>query len=539
MNFTSGIMLAFSLLSALWSSAVVGEELLKQLFKDTPKAQEMNYNDIISRIMNINGPLLNISSLQGIITGDYREHANTICSAGHKSCLWPSSHNKNIYVPYAFKSNYKRAHKALIMTSLFEFESLTCLRFKYRTREVAYLEFIDGIGCWSYVGPGKRTQEISLQEPHCVDVGIIQHQMMHALGFYHETSRTDRKNHVEVKIEHVVKGFEHNFNVKKSNNLVTEYDYSSIMHFGRYAFSKMPGLPTIVPKPDPNINLGQLMGFSKTDILKINKLYQCNVCGNLLTENYGSFISPHYPDLYPDYAQCKWMIRAPWQHKIILEFNFFHIQIYVGCYRDNLKIYDGSTVHSRILKGPVCGKMAPAVISSDHQLLIVFVSGHFKHSKGFSAKYRFVTCGRMLIASPTKIIGKFEYRATLNPNEISNCFWLVQAHKGHKVVFEITTYNFQRSDNCTNAYMKIHDVARAPPTSQGKFCEATPIPIVEGTALLLEFKHPGAQIQPGLRVDYKCVIHPFERQGRSSVHWNQCNAFILVWCILLNSVWIM
>lgn len=39
----------------------------------------------------------------------------------------------------------------------------------------------------------------------------------------------------------------------------------------------------------------------------------------------------------------------------------------------------------------------------------------------------------MLIASPTKIIGKFEYRATLNPNEISNCFWLVQAHKGHKV----------------------------------------------------------------------------------------------------------
>lgn len=48
-----------------------------------------------------------------------------------------------------------------------------------------------------------------------MDVGIIQHQMMHALGFYHETSRIDRKNHVEVKIEHVVKG--------KIKNKITDF----------------------------------------------------------------------------------------------------------------------------------------------------------------------------------------------------------------------------------------------------------------------------------------------------------------------------
>ncbi|XP_051885463.1 embryonic protein UVS.2-like [Pristis pectinata] len=181
---------------------------------------------------------------------------------------------------------------------------------------MTYLQFIDGIGCWSYVGAGKqKAQEISLQKPHCMDVGIIQHQLMHALGFYHESSRTDRDDHVEVKMENIEKGSENNFKVKESNNLVTTYDYNSVLHFGRYVFSKSPGLPTIVPKPDPNVYLGQLMGFSETDILKINKLYQCKICGNLLTENYGYFTSPNFPNFYPDYANCKWMIRAPWHHK--------------------------------------------------------------------------------------------------------------------------------------------------------------------------------------------------------------------------------
>ncbi|XP_059831398.1 astacin-like metalloendopeptidase isoform X2 [Hypanus sabinus] len=541
MNFIPGVNLVFCL-SALWSSAK-GEQLSKPSFQGIQRIKEMNLSDITSVIMKINRPLVKVKALRGII-GDYQVHPNTVCSAGDRSCLWPSSQN-NIYIPYVFQSNYKRAQRELISTALSELESLTCIRFKYRSREVTYLVFIDGIGCWSYVGPGTKTaQEISLQIPYCMDVGIIQHQLMHALGFYHESSRSDRDDYVEVKMENVEKGSEINFKVKKSNNLVTKYDYNSVLHFGRYAFSRSPGLPTIVPKLDPNVYLGQLMGLSETDILKINKLYQCKICGNLLTENYRYFTSPSFPNFYPDHANCKWMIRAPWHHKlpfnwIVLEFDFFHIQPFLGCYRDNLKIYDGSTTHSPVLKGPVCGKIAPAVISSHHLLLIAFSSGHYKHSKGFSAKYRFVNCGRMLITSPTKIIGRFEHRGSINPNESSNCFWLVQAHKGHEVVFEITTYNFQRSDNCTFAYLKIHDVSQAPPANRGKFCGATPVPLTEGTALLLEFNHPGAQMQPGLRVDYKCVIRPFERRGRSSVRWNaQCDAFMLVWCILINSAWI-
>ena len=57
---------------------------------------------------------------------------------------------------------------------------------------------------------GKQT--LSLKPPddkkcHCLcDVGRTLHEMMHALGFYHEHSRTDRDNYIKIVEENVKKG---------------------------------------------------------------------------------------------------------------------------------------------------------------------------------------------------------------------------------------------------------------------------------------------------------------------------------------------
>ena len=53
----------------------------------------------------------------------------------------------------------------------------------------------------------------------------------------------------------------------------TEYDYGSVMHYGKTAFSKN-GLATIVPRK--NVSIGQRIGFSNLDLQEINALYQCN-----------------------------------------------------------------------------------------------------------------------------------------------------------------------------------------------------------------------------------------------------------------------
>ena len=53
----------------------------------------------------------------------------------------------------------------------------------------------------------------------------------------------------------------------------SRYDYGSIMHYPRRAFSKN-GRDTIVPK-NPRAVIGQRRGLSRTDIDEIKKFYQC------------------------------------------------------------------------------------------------------------------------------------------------------------------------------------------------------------------------------------------------------------------------
>jgi hypothetical protein len=53
------------------------------------------------------------------------------------------------------------------------------------------------------------------------------------------------------------------------------YDYDSVMHYPRNIFGKKSNEPTVIPKKDPNADIGQRKGLSKLDILQVGKLYGC------------------------------------------------------------------------------------------------------------------------------------------------------------------------------------------------------------------------------------------------------------------------
>ncbi|KAI4830783.1 hypothetical protein KUCAC02_002396 [Chaenocephalus aceratus] len=61
----------------------------------------------------------------------------------------------------------------------------------------------------------------------------------------------------------------------RHQQLNTPYDYGSIMHYGRTAFSIQWGKDSMTPIPNPNVQIGQRRGLSRGDIVRINKLYQC------------------------------------------------------------------------------------------------------------------------------------------------------------------------------------------------------------------------------------------------------------------------
>ncbi|XP_063054831.1 hatching enzyme 1.2-like [Engraulis encrasicolus] len=201
-----------------------------------------------------------------------QRNADPCTAAG---CMWEKSTDGHVYVPYVLSSQYSSVERSLIEGGMKSIHSSTCVRFRERQSERDYLSITSGKGCSSYIGRQGGEQQVSLQRMGCMYTSTIQHELLHALGFNHEHQRSDRDNHVRVYLENVEDGKERNFNKVATLNQNTAYDYSSVMHYDRLAFSKGTA-PTLVPIPDSSVLIGQALSMSSADFTRVNRLYQCN-----------------------------------------------------------------------------------------------------------------------------------------------------------------------------------------------------------------------------------------------------------------------
>merc|ERR1712002_1083861 len=217
----------------------------------------------------------------------------------------------------------------------------------------------------------------------------------HAIGFFHEQSRSDRDNYVNILSENIRQDYISNFRKATDNNYSVPYDFSSDMHYGCKGFTSN-GKLTITTKDQMAQELiGQRTGLSHYDKLLANTMYPCiekwmescsltsnpcqndgyvgadcscvcrsgtsgQYCENAFDDYYtsllsgcsevitgeGTLTSPNYPSSYPSGLKCTKYIKAPECNTVRITFNAFNMygkNAYCGsseecCYFDTLEI---------------------------------------------------------------------------------------------------------------------------------------------------------------------------------------------------------
>ncbi|XP_077350916.1 high choriolytic enzyme 1-like [Festucalex cinctus] len=191
-----------------------------------------------------------------------------------QSCRWKKGANGYVAIPYVVTREFPAWEKQKVETAMRSFHASTCIRFVPWNGEFDYVSVENKDGCYSFLGRQGGKQVVSINRGSCLYHGIIQHELIHVLGFQHEQTRNDRDDYVRINWENIEPAMVHNFNKQDSDSLNTPYDYTSVMHYSRTAFSTN-GRDTITPIPNGSIQIGQRVGMSEWDIRRINILYGC------------------------------------------------------------------------------------------------------------------------------------------------------------------------------------------------------------------------------------------------------------------------
>ena len=81
------------------------------------------------------------------------------------------------------------------------------------------------------VGRTGGTQTISIGA-YCDIIGIVAHEIGHALGFFHEQARSDRDRFINILLNNIQSSQRSQFDVQTTDSQGEQYDLGSVMHYG-------------------------------------------------------------------------------------------------------------------------------------------------------------------------------------------------------------------------------------------------------------------------------------------------------------------
>ena len=189
--------------------------------------------------------------------------------------IWP-----NAIIPYQTVGSFTNGDRSAISHAVNEINQLTCVRLRPRqNRDTDYVSFtrVNGNTCKATLGYLGGDHPAELGNDCLNNEGEMMHLMMHILGFEHEHQRSDRNSYVQINNGNVQSEGYDQMGIDYSGLRLGTYDYSSITHFGPYAYAINKNIQTIRALTNTRESrvMGQRWGLSFADIEGINQAYGC------------------------------------------------------------------------------------------------------------------------------------------------------------------------------------------------------------------------------------------------------------------------
>ncbi|KAG8011089.1 Meprin A subunit alpha [Nibea albiflora] len=140
-------------------------------------------------------PILNLGSDANLFEGD-------ILIPKGKNALIDKRYRWKFPIPYILGDDLDLNAKGCVHQAFEMYRLKSCIDFKPYEGEQTYIKFVKRGGCFSSVGDQQNGQILSLGSG-CDHKAVIEHELLHALGFYHEQSRTDRDDYVKIWLDQV------------------------------------------------------------------------------------------------------------------------------------------------------------------------------------------------------------------------------------------------------------------------------------------------------------------------------------------------
>lgn len=141
---------------------------------------------------------------------------------------WPGG-----VVPYKMSITLSPSYRVTIARALEQISNCTPITFRYFSNDSSITDYIvfnySSVKNSSFVGRQGGPQEVKIKTN---DEGTVIHEVMHALGFFHEHSRADRDHYISINTSNIRPDKMYNFNkynVGYSGCDLGAFDFNSIM----------------------------------------------------------------------------------------------------------------------------------------------------------------------------------------------------------------------------------------------------------------------------------------------------------------------